>query len=317
VPAAIAQAEDAVALMLFQSGAYLYICSGGLLADTDPGSQIPYFLTANHCISKGREADSLQTFFQFTTNCGGSCPDPRLAGVPGTMGASIVAKNRTSDYTLLQLAEPAPGGSVFLGWNSTPVAFSQGTDLYRISHPGGAPQAYSEHSVDVNRGTCSSWPRGGWIYSVDQYGATEGGSSGSPVLNSSGQVVGQLSGACGFNVNDPCDSASNATVDGAFANYYADVAQFLDPGTGGCTDADNDGWCVEDGDCDDGNAAVNPGQAEICDDLLDNDCDGLIDSNDPDCGGGCDLLPSGASCTDNSQCCSSNCKGKPGSQTCK
>jgi hypothetical protein len=51
IPSAIAQAQDAVGHMLFQSGAFLYICTGGLLADADAGSQIPYFLTANHCIS--------------------------------------------------------------------------------------------------------------------------------------------------------------------------------------------------------------------------------------------------------------------------
>lgn len=32
---------------------------------------------------------------------------------------------------------------------------------------------------------------------------------------------------------------------------------------------------------------------------------------------GCLLLPRGASCTDNSQCCSGSCKGKPGRKTCK
>jgi hypothetical protein len=32
-------------------------------------------------------------------------------------------------------------------------------------------------------------------------------------------------------------------------------------------------------------------------------------------GGGCD--PAGTSCTSNSQCCSSSCKGKPGAKTCK
>jgi len=36
-----------------------------------------------------------------------------------------------------------------------------------------------------------------------------------------------------------------------------------------------------------------------------------------DPGGGCDLGQSGDSCTDNGDCCSGNCKGKPGSKTCK
>ncbi len=88
--------------------------------------------------------------------------------------------------------------------------------------------------MDTSKVTCSSWPRGSWIYSKDVLGATEGGSSGSPVLNEKGQVVGQLSGACGYNVNNVCDKNSNATVDGAFASYFSQVAPFL-AGGGTCT----------------------------------------------------------------------------------
>jgi MYXO-CTERM domain-containing protein len=66
-------------------------------------------------------------------------------------------------------------------------------------------------------------------------------------------------------------------------------------------DADDDGYCVggrdfnDDGDCadlgeqvlvvdcDDNNAAINPGAAESCADGVDNDCDLLIDALDPAC----------------------------------
>jgi MYXO-CTERM domain-containing protein len=36
-------------------------------------------------------------------------------------------------------------------------------------------------------------------------------------------------------------------------------------------------------DCDDGDAAINPGVDEDCVDGLDNDCDGLIDLQDDEC----------------------------------
>jgi len=61
-------------------------------------------------------------------------------------------------------------------------------------------------------------------------------------------------------------------------------------------DFDGDGypWDV---DCDISRASVNPGAAEVCDDLLDNDCDGYADSLDTDCGcadadldGVCDVI---------------------------
>ncbi len=48
-------------------------------------------------------------------------------------------------------------------------------------------------------------------------------------------------------------------------------------GQAGCeVDADEDGWSVEDGDCNDDDASVYPGADEVCDDV-DNDCDGEID----------------------------------------
>ena len=75
----------------------------------------------------------------------------------------------------------------------------------------------------------TGWPRGERIYSRDTLGATDGGSSGSPIVNASNQVVGQLSGACGFDPGDPCNSEDNATVDGALAFYWNTVQPFLAP----------------------------------------------------------------------------------------
>ncbi len=45
-------------------------------------------------------------------------------------------------------------------------------------------------------------------------------------------------------------------------------------------DADGDGY-VEEEDCDDGNAAINPDADELCDGGIDNNCDGVIDDDDP------------------------------------
>jgi len=263
--AAANPAKSAVALMQWIAGAFIYTCTGGLINDTVSTSQIPYFLTANHCLSSNSNAANLETYFQFSISCGStSCPGQTNPGGIQRLGATVKATGSAGDFTLLQLNQAAPGGSVFLGWNNTAIANTNGADLYRISHPAWAPQSYSKHTVDTSAPTCTGWPRGQRIYSRDNVGATEGGSSGSPVVNSSSQIVGQLSGACGFNPGDPCDDVNNATVDGAFAYYFTSVQPFLDPGTGGCT-----------------------------------------------------LLPAGASCTSNSQCCSNNCKGPRNRKTCR
>ena len=301
---AVDPARDAVAAMQWISGAFIYFCSGGLVADTDDSTKIPYFLTANHCISKGKDARNLENFFQFTKPCDSTSACLTWQQLRDTwtqdlrtLGASIVSTGRGGDYTLLQLAEPAPDGSAFLGWDSTPVAFNNGTHLYRISHPGGAPQSYSAHTVDLSAPTCQSWPRGERIYSHDVYGATEGGSSGSPVVNGNGEIVGQLSGACGTNVNDVCDSAHNATVDGAFAYYFSQVSSYLDNGGGGCTATET--------------------TETSCNDGVDNDCDGLIDNADSDCSSGGGGLPPGAHCMVDSDCASNSCsKGKPSTRVC-
>ena len=66
-----------------------------------------------------------------------------------------------------------------------------------------------------------------------------------------------------------------------------------DNNSGGCVDLDGDGFdgrtpgCPSGNDCDDASTQINPAQLEsgaTCSDRRDNDCDGLTDSDDSDCG---------------------------------
>ena len=232
-----AATREGVAHMLFQSGSGFYICSGGLLNNTRQDGRL-LFLTANHCISTNNEAASLETFWDYRAN---SCTDTSpcdysyatmRATYPTALGATRLASGSSGDYSLMELAQRPLGTLIVLPWTNTPVASTSAT-LHRLSHPSGAPQAYSRQTGTPSSFTCGTLPRGAFIYSQDTAGATEGGSSGSPILDASGQVVGQLYGACGTNLNDECDANANRTVDGALAHYYPNVSAFLAPSGGG------------------------------------------------------------------------------------
>ena len=82
---------------------------------------------------------------------------------------------------------------------------------------------------------------------------------------------------CDDRIDNDCDEMTDC-----------DDAECLDNRTCTCLDNDADGYfaeseCGTEVDCDDDDSAVNPGAVEICDDGMDNDCDGDRDCNDGDC----------------------------------
>lgn len=216
----------AVASILFQDGSSFGLCSGGLVSNRDGH---PFFLTANHCFASQTVASSARFFWDYRMEeCGANaCLNPDQ--FPNQQGAQLLFTSPDQDVTLVNLAENPPGERVFLGWNTTAIHTSDGTALHRIHHPQGAPQMYTQMAVNTTSDECGGLPRGDYIYSDPVIGATDGGSSGSPVVNANNQIVGQLFGACGPNPEDPC--ADNQEVDGAFAASFASLRRFLMPAT--------------------------------------------------------------------------------------
>ncbi len=84
--------------------------------------------------------------------------------------------------------------------------------------------------------------------------------------------------------SDGVDIRSSDYSDSALRPYF--VFEVLESSGGGCDDGDGDGYAdITCGgtDCVDDNASINPGAAEVCDDLLDNDCDSATDCDDGEC----------------------------------
>ncbi|MCB9265045.1 MAG: putative metal-binding motif-containing protein [Lewinellaceae bacterium] len=147
----------------------------------------------------------------------------------------------------------------------------------------------NNHIDPLNSSTLSTW-----------YEDSDGDGYGNP--DSSTEAAGQPTGYVADNTDcddtnataypgapelcDGLDNDCNDLIDDglAFTTYYADADN------DGYGDADNTvstcdgppaGYVADNTDCDDTNAAINPGATEICDGI-DNDCDGQIDDLDPD-----------------------------------
>ncbi len=85
-------------------------------------------------------------------------------------------------------------------------------------------------------------------------------------------------------VDNDCDgSIDNDALDAS--TWYPDIDQDgYGDDDGGVSQCDAPaGYLESAGDCDDLNNTINPDSAEVCDDHVDNDCDGDTDRDDADC----------------------------------
>ncbi len=239
-------ARDGVMQVFFSSGGLDYTCSASLLNDVPLATLEPWILTANHCVHTQSEALSIDAAFFYRNN---SCAGGGSTFTVGPQGADLVVTSEATDVTLLRALDLAdvPPGAAYLGWTSLRPA--DGTVLHRLSHPvldatdAVQPQVYSTHQLDetpaINCFTAGA-PLSDYLYSVNLAGTgTSPGSSGSPVMTASSQVVGQLFGSCGtLPSRDGCGT-DESIIDGAFATSYPLLAPYLNPAGGVCIrDAD-------------------------------------------------------------------------------
>ncbi|MFH1462895.1 MAG: putative metal-binding motif-containing protein [Pseudomonadota bacterium] len=87
--------------------------------------------------------------------------------------------------------------------------------------------------------------------------------------------------------DNDCDGATDEEpVDGDLWYADGDGDGYGDAGITAAACAQPSGFVRDASDCDDTDGSVHPGVAEaVCDDGVDDDCDGLVDTADPDCGG--------------------------------
>ena len=224
--------KNAVARMVFTPPQGTYTCTGTLLADTLAGSQIPYFYTADHCISSSTVAATLNTYWGFeATVCGGSTP---AANTLRSQGADYLYSERHSpnnnvygtDAALLRLREPPPAGAYFNGWNANPM--TNGSVL-AVHHPQGD---LKKSSLGQRLGQDEYQNEVGWTS-----GTTEGGSSGSGLFTATGaggsyELRGGLYGGFASCANSgSLSNTNNRDYYSRLDKVYDDIDQYLAPTT--------------------------------------------------------------------------------------
>jgi hypothetical protein len=188
-------AKHAVCKMTFRSDSSSYLCSGALLNNARK-NEIPYFLTANHCISTSTEASTLVTYFNYeNTGCsGGTLAAKTLSG------STLITASPASDYTLLRLNNKPPASCqpYYAGWDANEI---RADHVSGVHHPEGLTKKLAIDNDTVSSNTASIQWQGSTASPVGSHwqvnfdvGQTAGGSSGSPLFNKKKQVIGQLHG---------------------------------------------------------------------------------------------------------------------------
>jgi len=190
-------------------------CSGALINNTE-NDGTPYFLTANHCYS---DPSSWAFRFGWISPNSVCATTANSSNGPTNMtisGATLKARDEGSDFALVQINSDIPEDwdRVFAGWDK-----SDNFPEFQVSihHPSGDVMKVCRDddpaTKEINAGA-QTWEivggsLGGW-----EIGVTEPGSSGSPLFDQNGRIIGQLFGG---------GAACAGTNDNGALDYYGRV----------------------------------------------------------------------------------------------
>lgn len=198
-------------------------CTGALINNTEFDGT-PYVLTANHCTTN--HSNYASWIFRFNWQSAG-CPNPSESpSFESLSGAELRAKRSGSDFCLVEITGGLESGQIpelytpyFSGWNrgETPAS-----STFCIHHPRGDIKKISfadSPALAEDYPNSSHEPNNSWMVFWDRGTATETGSSGSPLFNQDGQIIGQLWGG-----NSSCSNSGNGGKD-----YYGRLVNSWNP----------------------------------------------------------------------------------------
>lgn len=214
----IQQRNSAVMLVVGSNG----FCSGALINNTAYDGK-PYVLTANHCtLMHDNYASWIFRFKWQSPTCSSPSSSPSYESLSG---AALLAKRDPSDFCLVKITGGLDSGKVpqncspyFAGWNRGNVA---PPSTFCIHHPKGdiAKISFDDNPPVISQGMGSSEANSTWKVTWDRHTATESGSSGSPLFNNAGQIIGELWGG-----NSNCSNSGAGGYD-----YYGRLHNSWNP----------------------------------------------------------------------------------------
>jgi PKD repeat protein len=196
--------KQGVVKILTKVGSRYYACSGSVLNNTAQDFK-GLLLTASHCSKDASggvssAADYAQWIFYFNYEYSGCVPS-------GTTQSTIVGVRKLaigattsdigSDFLLMKSLKniPAQYNAYYCGWDAVNGNSSSGVCIH---HPDGDVKKISTYTSSLGTGTWGSTPDTHWLVTWAQttngYGVTEGGSSGAPLFDKDGLVIGTLTG---------------------------------------------------------------------------------------------------------------------------
>lgn len=231
--------KKGVARLLIKSGSSSYWCTGSLINNTRQ-DRTPYLLTANHCGKEATTADLNQWIVSFnyeTSGCANPAVEPEKTDLTGVekIAQSIETTTVGSDFYLVKLKQTIPEatGAYFNGWSLSPDASPTGASIH---HPQGDIKKVSTYTTPLANSNWNGTPMGThwqvhWAATTTNHGVTEGGSSGSPLFNNEGLIVGHLTGG-----QSGCSTPTEADYYGKLSyswkmslNAANQLATWLDP----------------------------------------------------------------------------------------
>ena len=226
--------KRSVAKILLTDGSGTFACTGTLLNNTSQDT-VPYFLTARHCGSGAAASHFAQWVFYFnyeSPDCEAPLQDPPSKTITGS---TLIAEapdgpSNGSDFRLLRLntTPPEDYNPWYSGWSYNGLASPSGVGIH---HPKGDIKkisTYIDPLVSTAYGSISPNPDGNywkviWVETESGHGVTEGGSSGSPIFNNEGKLVGTLTGGAAS-----CTNLDQPDYYGKFSKHWDDNGSTLD-----------------------------------------------------------------------------------------